>query len=48
MLHVESGFEQLSLMVGKLPKEGLFLAISNNYIRNDQNSAILLALPLRN
>jgi hypothetical protein len=36
MLHVGTGFEQLPQVLTKLPKEGLFLAIPDKYIRNDQ------------
>ena len=36
MLHVGTGFEQLPQVLSKLSKEGLFLAIPDKYIRNDQ------------
>ncbi len=36
MLHVGTGFEQLPQVLSRLPKEGLFLAIPDKYIRNDQ------------
>jgi hypothetical protein len=36
MLHVGSGFEQMPQVLKKLPKEGLFLAIPDKYISNDQ------------
>ncbi len=36
MLHVWSGFEQLPQVLSKLPKEGLFLAISDRFVRNDK------------
>ncbi len=37
MLHVGSGFEQLPQVLRKLPKEGLFVAIPDKYIGNDQD-----------
>lgn len=36
ILHVGSGFEYLQQVLSKLPTEGLFLAIPDKYIRNDQ------------
>jgi len=36
MLHVGSGFQLLPQVLSKLPKEGLFLAIPDKHIRNDQ------------
>lgn len=36
MLHVGTGFEQLPQVLSKLPKEGLFLAIPDKYIRSDK------------
>jgi hypothetical protein len=36
MLHVGTGFEHLPQVLSKLPKEGLFIAIPDKYIRNDQ------------
>jgi len=36
MVHVSWGFEHLAPALKKLPKEGLFVAIADKYIRNDQ------------
>jgi hypothetical protein len=36
ILNVGTGFELLPQVLSKLPKEGLFVAISDKYIRNDQ------------
>lgn len=36
ILHVVAGFEQLPEVLSQLPKEGLFLAIPDKYIRNDR------------
>jgi hypothetical protein len=36
MLHIGNGFEHLPQVVNKLPKEGLFIAIADKYIRNDE------------
>jgi hypothetical protein len=36
MLHIGTGFEHLPEALRKLPKEGLYVAIADKYIRNDQ------------
>jgi hypothetical protein len=36
MLHVSSGFEYLPQVLRQLPTEGLFVAIPDKYIPNDQ------------
>ncbi len=36
ILHVGTGFEHLPRVLSKLPTEGLFVAIPDKYIRNDQ------------
>lgn len=36
ILHVGSGFEQLPQVLSKLPTEGLFIAIPDKYIHNEQ------------